>query len=176
MAFSGQRYLLYHLHSLAPGDKGTPRDTRNSCRVHSAAGCVTPTVSRSQDRVGDLACTDAPLPCSTQLTAPPPSPCPWFLCALSHPFTCSVCVIYSRVCKGRVCCLHVEGVLCVYGCGWVLWSVYRGFAYLVGNTVSRGSGQSRAVVKQGVSVVGSATTTTTPGVLGRFLAPQCWTK
>ena len=31
-----------------------------------------------------------------------------------------------------VFCLLMEGVLCVYGCGWVLWSVYRGCAYLVG--------------------------------------------
>lgn len=84
------------------------------------------------------------------VTSTLPSPCPWFLCALSHPFTCSVCVIYSRVCKGRVCCLHVEGVLCVYGCGWVLWSVYRGFAYLVG-TRSPGFRAGAGLVKQGVS-------------------------
>lgn len=66
----------------------------------------------------------------------------------------------------------LEGVLCVYGCGWVLWSVYRGFAYLVGTRVSRVQGRSRAGWSRASLVLGSTTTTTTHGVLGRFAGPS----
>lgn len=118
-----------------------------------------------------MAWTDAPFPAPLTVTTTLPAPCPWFLGTLFHPFTGSVCVIYSGVCKGRVC-LHVEGVLCVYGCGWVLWSVYRGFAYLVGTRVSRVQGRSRAGWSRASLVLGSTTTTTTRGVLGRFAGPS----
>ena len=58
------------------------------------------------------------------------------------------------------------------GCGWVLWSVYRGFAYLVGTRVSRVQGRSRAGWSRASLVLGSTTTTTTHGVLGRFAGPS----
>ena len=62
--------------------------------------------------------------------------------------------------------------MCVYGCGWVLWNVYRGFAYLVGTRVSRVQGRSRAGWSRASPVLGSTTTTTTHGVLGRFAGPS----
>lgn len=104
------------------------------------------------------------------VTSTLPSPCPWFPPrALSHPFTCSVCVIYSCVkgvcvvCTWRVCCVYmgVDGF-----CG-----VCIEFAYLRRNTVSRVQGRSRAGEARSL-VVGSMTTTTAPGVLGRFPGPS----
>ena len=67
----------------------------------------------------------------------------------------------------------LEGVLCVYGCGWGSVKCVQGFCLSRRNKVSRVQSRSRAGWSRASLVLGSTTTTITPGVLRRFAGPSC---
>lgn len=111
------RGVFVHLHSLAAGDKeswfSVPSEAQSP---YSAAGCVTPTICKSQDSIG-FGIDRWPLPCFTHSHTHPHGTSPPLSTHLHAVF-----VPYTAECVKGVCvlCLQVEGVLCVFGCGWVL--------------------------------------------------------